>query len=240
MPFGCTNYTHSEQATILHGVRLGILNPIELENLTHANARGGYGIRESLLACTQPSDVHPERLGWIGGFYNIRASGILDFFDAFRLAQVSGLPEQRTISWGVPWFASWEATIRGQIMRREQNGTYTLISGQEKHVVMPMPLEAELQAVRRDPGAFGWHDSLLDGWTQKNGPLTYRDKSWQGAEIGDGGYIYFPREVINVVMAIPGTVAYTATLLKPETIQTVDVTAVQWIVSLIRNLLGLK
>src|SRR5436190_22775353 len=37
-----------------------------------------------------------------------------------------------------------------------------------------------------------------------------RNKSWQGTTVGDNGWLYFSREVVNVVMSIKGTVAYTA------------------------------
>lgn len=233
MPYGCTNYGQSEMATILDGVKMGIKNPAQLDAVTLANARHGIDIRESLLACTPHTYVRPERLNWIGNFYNIRSSGIIDSFDAFRLAQVSGLPEQRAITWGTPWFPSWERAIFGIVT--EANGTYTN-TGAKGQIVMPMPTGAELSAIRKDPRAFPWHNSMLDGWTTREGKPVYRDKAWMGPDIGEGGYIYFPREVVNMVMTIPGSVAYTVTNQTPEVMQTIDVNAVQWIISLFMNL----
>lgn len=245
---GCTNYTQWRLASNLG--KTGI-TPAQLEAVTHANALGGSDIRTSILACLPASSAHPERLGWFTNFYNIQAKGIIDWFDAFRLAQVSGLPEQRSLSWGTPWFPSWENAINGVLMTRQPDGTYTLLANPAgKQVVMPMPTDDELASLKKESGLFGlfrrlgfgssmsWHNSELDGWTLAHGPLTYRDESWQGPNIGEGGFVFFPREVINTVMTISGTVAYTGTNQIPQNPQTVDMTAVGWIVSLILSLLA--
>lgn len=213
MPYGCTDYAQADLASDLSGA---LHNPEDLENMTHANAKGGIDIKTALLAA--------KALGWFRGFYQITASGILDYFDSFRLALLSAQPERRTMTWGTPWFPSWENACNPNANP----------SG-----VMPMPTEAELFAVRQNPNAFPWHNSKLDGWTT-NGMPVMRDKSWQGNTIGVGGFIFFPREVINTVMALKGTVAYTATNLTPTSVQTIDVNLVQWIVSYVRQLLGLQ
>lgn len=208
MPFGCTNYTQADLATDL---TKQIHNPNDLEAITHANAKGGLDIRESL-------DAARKQLGWFKNFYNIRASGRLDFTDSFRLAQITGLNqnENRAISWGTPWFLSWEqALLRGDS-------------------IMPMPTTTELNSISSLP----WHNSKLDGWTTKNGILVYRDKSLQGNTIGDRGFIYFPREVINVVMGISGTVGFTATNIPSFAPQTIDITRLQYILSLLRSLIA--
>ena len=228
-PFGCTNYAQAELTTDLTGE---IHHPQDLEAVTHANALRGYDVRESLNAAC-------KSLKWFTAYYNIRSSGIIDSFDAFRLAQISGLPEKRSITLGTPWFPSWKAAMYGSIFIQNADGTYTTMGGGVKSIIMPMPTEAELSVARRDPLSLTWHDSKLDGWTTRNGVLLYRDKSWQGPNIGEGGFIYFPREVINVVMSIPRTVAYTITNQTPEKVQTVSLSAVQWITSYIRHLLGL-
>jgi hypothetical protein len=58
--------------------------------------------------------------------------------------------------------------------------------------------------------------------------------------VGVGGYLYFPREVVNNVMRISGTCAFTATNipLDPVDIRTISVSTVQWIASLLRNLMS--
>ena len=208
MPMGCTNFAQADISTDLAGK---VYNPIALESVTHANALGGLDIRTSLLAA--------RSIGWIKQFFNIRTNGFVDYFDTFRLAQLSGLSEKRSITWGTPWFPSWERSI---------------LAGS---TIMPMPTDVELNAIRNSwSSPYPWHNSVLDGWTTEAGVLLYRNKSWQGPGIGDKGFIYFPREVINMVMSIKGTVAYTATNNPLTQVSTVDTSIAQMIISLIRNL----
>lgn len=215
-PYGCTNYTQAALATDLtSGQR--VYKPSDLEVVTHANQQGGYDIRQSLLKCCPPTMSDRLRLGWIAAFYQIKPSGIIDAFDAFRLAQISGQPERRSLSIGTPWFTSWEQAIQRGIR------------------IMPMPTDDELALIRKNSGMYPWHNSEFGGWTTTDGVLLYRDKSWQGSNVG---YVYFSREVINVVLSIKGTVGFTATNQTPTSIQTIDVSAVQFIVSFIRNLLS--
>lgn len=190
-PFGCTNYSTTKLARIL-----GILNASAsaLEAVTHANALQGYGVLASI-------DAARKTLGWFGWRFTIQATGSLDYFDAFRLAQVSGLPEHRAISWGTPWFPSWEQAALSGIK------------------IMPMPTDDELKTVRTNIRAYSWHDHTLDGWSQhfavSPGQLLYRDESHQGPDVD---YLYFPREVINVVQNLYGTVAVVGTATKPPNI----------------------
>jgi hypothetical protein len=206
MPFGCTDFASAELATDLTKLKH---NPNDLEAVTHANALGGYDIRKSLQAAIA--------LGWFKQFFNITASGVLDAFDSFRLAQLAGVDvgENRSISWGTPWFPSWEqAALQGKS-------------------IMMMPTTAELASI----STMSWHDSKLDGWTPKNGVAVYRDKSWQGNLIGDGGFLYFPREVINAVMGIRGTVAFTATNNPVNSPITINTTTLEWLISALQNLI---
>ncbi len=210
MPFGCTDFTHADLRTDL---TKQITNPSDLEAVTHANALGGYDIRASLNAAI--------KLGWFKQYFNISARGIWDWFDSFRLAQTVGIAagENRSISWGTPWFPSWEqAALEGRFL-------------------MPMPTDNELTIVRNDQNAFSWHDSKLDGFSSENGILYYRDKSWQGTGVGRNGFIGFPREVINMVMGISGTVAFTATNTPVDNPLPIDTSAIQWILSFCRMLL---
>lgn len=187
---------------------VGILkDPLALEGLTHANEDGGTDIRTSLLAA--------KSLEWINGFYNIQSSGIIDAFDSIRIAMLSGLPEKRSVSWGTPWFGEWEMNANPSVNP----------SG-----IMPMP---QTLSTANLP----WHNSKICGWTTINGIPYLIDLSWQGNTVGKNGFLYFPREVVNAIMTVSGTVAYTGTLQAPPFIGTIDVSIVQMIVSYIKNLL---
>lgn len=197
MYYGCTDYAQADISTDEDGV---LKNPLLLDHITNANAKGGTDIRTSLEAA--------RSLKWINYYFNIRSKN-LDFFDSIRLAIISGQPEKRSVSWGCPWFPSWEvAALRGES-------------------IMPMPTDAEMNVIY----ALGWHNSKFAGWELKNGSPMLKNKSYQGTTVGDKGWIYFPREVINVVMSIPGTIAFTVTQSATPPIKLVDSTTLQWLAS---------
>lgn len=181
-PEGCTLYSQTKLARILGVVSQTPEEMVDtLEGVTHANALGGFGVLASI-------DVARTALKWFSWRYTIQTTGMLDFFDACRLAQVSGLPECRAISCGSPWFPSWERTCLSGIK------------------IMPMPTNDELMQAKNNPKALPWHNYVYDGWSQNfpvsPGQLLYRADSWQG----DIDYLYFPREVVNVVFDLYGTI----------------------------------
>lgn len=209
-PYGCTNYSSAKLALIL-GV--GYATPQTLEAVTHANANRGYGVLASI-------DAARTVLKWFNWRYTIQAKGKLDYFDAFRLAQVSGLSEHRAISAGSMWFPSWEQAV---------------LSGNR---IMPMPTTDELKQAKNAGGPFPWHNYVFDGWSESfpiaPGMLLYRADSWQG----DKDPIYFPREVINVVFDYYGTIAVTATSAQPPKIATVSLP--DWFWSFVNSWLGFR
>lgn len=177
---GCTNFAQTKIARIL-GISPDVATPETAEAATHANASGGMGIVASF-------DAIISKLGWIKGRYIIQATGGLSFFDAGRLAQISGLPEQRAISTGTPWFESWERAARAGIR------------------LMPMPTADELLQAHNNPNSLPWHDYVRDGWSPNfpgyNGQTLYRLSTWQGPI----DYLYLDQATINVVMDLYGTV----------------------------------
>ncbi len=225
MPDGCTNEATTSIATVLTGGTI-IYRPDTLEAETHANANGGLDLRTSLSAGV--------KLNMITGFFNIQRHGNLDWFDSFALAQISGATESRAISWGTPWFPSWEEAFNS------------------RQGLMPMPTDIEIATAKKEAGTFGsvhkvkhnvmrlfgstvpfisWHNSELANRTTINNTLVYWNKSWQGNYGGDRGWVYLEREVINTVMSINGTVAFTATRGVLPPITTITAPLVQWILS---------
>lgn len=94
--------------------------------------------------------------------------------------------------------------------------------------ILPMP---ELSAYG------GWHNWEICGWETIGGEAMLRLKSWQG---NPPGYQFISRSVLNKVMTIQGTVAFTATDNIPDTIKTIPVTSWQWFLSHLYTLLGLR
>lgn len=203
-PYGCTNYAQTDLTVDLTGK---LFNPMVMESVTHANALGGYDIRQSLLAA--------KGLGYISNFFNVRAIAPLDFFDAIRLASLSGLPEKRSVSIGTPWYTEWQAAA--------------------ERVVPLMPMPKTL-----DYTGLGWHNWKVGGWKMLNGAPVLRVKPWEGKDIGDAGWLYFPREVINAVMGVKFTIAFTATRMNITTVTPIDLSVFDTWVSILKNFLGLR
>lgn len=147
-----------------------------------------------------------QKFGWFGAYFAIKAYAPMDYFDAIRLAISSGYPEKRSVSLGTPWWEIWEGTPTTGIVAT--------------------PLNFAIDGLP-------WHNHKVCGWKTINGVPYLISKSWQGANFGDKGLCYFDRALVNQLMAIPGTVAFTATQTIPPVIQTIDMNVVRWLLSLV-------
>ena len=205
MPYGCTDYT---QTDLLIDEDKKLYNPMDLENITHANASGGIDVRTSMKAVVSIHKDHPA-------FFNIQPDipngGVLDWFDAVRVAMVLGKVENRAVSLGTPWFPEFMSAVEGII--REPNWA----------LVVP---GTSLSRVT-------WHNWGVKGWKTINGETYLIVKPWIGTRWGDNGFGYINRAVFNRLMSINGTVAYTLDKLLPgENPRNIDSTIAQWLVSL--------
>lgn len=195
-PEGCTNECSADITTDQTGI---VHRPDVLEEITHANALGGFAVRTSL-------DMAKNKLNWFGTYFAVKAYAPLDYFDAIRLAISSGYPEKRSVSLGTPWPLLFESTGPDGIV--------------------PHPQTFNLAGVP-------WHNHKIAGWKTINGIPYLVSKSWQGPNFGDKGFCYFDRALINSLMAINGTCAFTVTQVVPPSIQTIDMGVVRWLLSLI-------
>ncbi len=210
LPDACTSY-----ATSAIAINLGVsgATPQDLEAITHSNALGGFTLIGAL-------DIARKILKWLTATYQVKAYQ-LDYFDTFRLAQMSGIPEKRSVTLGMPWLPSTENAA---------------LSGTK---ILPMPSQDELQRAINTPFQVVWHNPMLDGFTTINGQQVYRVKSWQGPSVD---YLYFTREYINTIMQNKYCVAYTATNTPIDglTIQTIDMSIVDKWISYIRTWIGIQ
>lgn len=149
-----------------------------------------------------------RKLGWISGFFNIEAIG-QDMFDAVRTAMVSGATEKRSVTVGSKWFPEFE-----------QVGVTGLL---------PMP---DFKGKN-----FTWHNWKICGWKTINGQVYLVGQSWQGDKYGDKGFHYLSRPLFNQLMAVPGSVAFTATKGVLPPITTIDLPWLEWLISYARYLL---
>lgn len=94
------------------------------------------------------------------------------------------------------------------------------------------------------PGSYdttfaSWHNHVVSGWTTINGIPYLIDKSWQGTEYGVNGFVYFPREVINQLLSISGSGAFTVAPFTGQNIQTVQLTLYETLISYLRQIVTL-
>lgn len=197
---GCTDWA---TADICVDQDKKLYNPLDIENITHANANGGGDLRTALKAAVQ--------LGWIKQFFNIQANGILDWLDAFKVAQYSAQPEIRSLTIGTKWYKEFNSVG---------------IDG-----ILPIPTNFN------DPHAT-WHDWAGKGWVIKNGVTYLKCKPWEGSSYGDNGFVYISRELINALMNIKGTAAFTSSDLPKEDIVTIGSVWVQNIVNFVLSILS--
>lgn len=201
--FGCTNYT---QTDLLIDEDRKLYNPMELENITHANANGGSDLRTSFQAVVKLHADHPT-------FFAVRPDidrgGVIDWFDAMRVAMIIGKPENRAVSVGTPWFPEFSHPIEGII--------YAFLNW----------------ALNRA----SWHNWAVKGWKTINGETYLICKPWLGNKYGDKGFSYFNRADFNRLMSINGTAAFTLDKLMPgEVPERVSSNVAQLLVSFFTNL----
>lgn len=111
-----------------------------------------------------------------GSYLNVDFVPGMDWFDSIRLALRKS--PNRSLSLGTPWFPEWEATSATGIV----TSLFTA-----------------------DPDSVPWHNHKFCGEVVIADVPYLVDKSWQGMNIGDKGWLYFDRATVNRVMAISGT-----------------------------------
>ncbi len=125
-----------------------------------------------------PLEVDKEAVKNIKPAY-LGISGPYDFFDNVRAAMYISRSEKRTVGIGVTWYGDFETT-----------GSSGLCPDNPAM-------------------AGGGHSPKISGWTRKNtqgefirgGEIFLKVKSWQGRNVGDNGWLYFSRPLINKLMA---------------------------------------
>ena len=110
---------------------------------------------------------------------------------------------RRSVSMATPWFSTFETPQNGVI--RAPNSY--------------------------DVSNASFHNWKCCGWKTINGVAYLVGKSWQGSTYGDMGYCYFPREVINSLMSLSGSAAFTVIPYSNQNAQTVILTLWQTIIS---------
>lgn len=150
-----------------------------------------------------------KKLGWFTGIFNITAQDGNDMFDAIRTAMASGGSEKRSVSIGTPWFPIFESVDASGILVMPENFTV---------------------------GPFTWHNWKICGWKLIGDQIYLVGKTWQGSNYGDKGFVYFSRILVNNLMAVSGSVAFTATTGTLPPITTISLSWLQFLLSYARSL----
>lgn len=209
LPYGCTEYTGNELCTDEDKTPY---NPYFTESKIHASQRGGIDMRTPLQSlCDDGALPKGYAVDFLAdneakkhkrsAYFRVGQSP--DYFDGFRKAMFSN---NRSISIGTPWFGEWSSTGWGS-NRLEHSG------------FMPVPDIKNISSL-------SWHCYKICGWIEKDGVPYLKCKPWLGDFFGDKGWIYLSREVLNAVMTILGTAAFTLAKVDPEEIKTVGMSYV--------------
>lgn len=202
-PYGCTNYA---QTDLLIDEDKKLYNPMDLENITHANANGGTDLRTSFKAVVK---LHPDHPEYFAVKPDLNQGGVLDWFDAVRVALTLGKLENRAVSVGTPWYPEFMTPVQG-IIQRFLNWALNRIT---------------------------WHNWNVKGWKTINGISYLIGKPWIGNKYGDKGFIYFDRATFNHLMNTPGTAAFTLDKLMPgEKPERIASTIDEWLSSIFYRL----
>lgn len=217
-PEGCTGYAQTdictdEDLTVYAAPEFYLATP-------PGGMTAGRAIRDSLnlLVSRGPRDqkgnLGPKRTK----YYSINATGILDWFDAIRVALYITSQEHRSASVAVPWFPEFETIGQDAILAEDIVLDWSRASGHNA----------------KDAG---WTNTKTDGTYIRGGELFLAIKSWQGVNYGDKGWCYMSRVLANAVFSMDYTEAFTVTKMVPQSFQTVDIGIVDTIVSFVQNLL---
>lgn len=163
-----------------------------------------------------PEDDTAAKENKSGQSYNVDKAPGRDWFDSFRIALRSQMnnPVKNTISIGTIWFPEWGSPTSSGLL----------------------PDQFEYNGNRY---SYAWHDYKICGEHTVNGEPTLEVKSWQGRDIGNGGFLYLNRAAFNKAYDIYGTLALMTAQARPEDIRTIQIDIIQTILTYIERLLAI-
>lgn len=187
-PNGCTGYAQTEVAQdfdrMPYKAAYTYQKTLEMQGLPDGS---GCDMRVSLKSTVvygvqktdETTDVQAEQHRQ-GPYLNVEQAPGMDWFDSLRLALRNN--PKRSLSVVTPWFHEWQST--------SSSGIVTSLF------------------VIDNVDAQEWHNHKLCGERVIDSIPYIVDKSWQGSNMGAGGWLYFDRATVNRVMAISATEAF--------------------------------
>lgn len=225
-PEACTGYTQSELCQDEDGVPYFPRFTYDKTLLMEGQKEGQpCDIRDSLkstiLYGVQPLPTPPNADAVAlthqrAAYFVIEQNYGLDWSDSIKNMLWAARPYKGSVSMASPWFPEWTGSN--------------------------IPSSGIVSA----PANWTWligHNWKISGWKTINGVPYLCAKTWQGSNIGDHGWIYFSREIINKLMTVSGTGAFMllrADQHNPADIQLIHLSLFDWLGSFFRNLMGIK
>lgn len=212
LPLGCTGETTTDICT---DEDFEIYDPKDLFDNTPPNdPTVGRDIRDALKVAITRGPRKKD--GTFGdkrtAYFNVESKGVLDFFDACRVVLWATAMEKRSISIGTPWYPDWSSGILG------------------KDGIMSMPKNLNTQGLP-------WHNWKISGWVTIDNIPYLLCKSWQGTGYGVNGIARISRDVINKVMKIYGTGAFTLSKVAKGQVYTMSWGMLEMIVDFIHSII---
>jgi hypothetical protein len=221
LPYGCTGYTQSElcqdEDLIAYDPRFTYDNTLFMEGIGTDNPnfeKIGCQVKDSLKS-VMIYGVKPKTGGDSfshrkGAYYDpVDNTQGLDAFDALRVSMWQNYilnNGKRTISISTPWLPEWFNYDNLGVVPSEFN-----YSG--------------------NPADYSWHNWKIAGFTKINNELVAIGKTWQGATVGDKGWLYFRRETINAIFGISTVGSDMFAPVTQGNIATVKLTIIEQIIS---------
>lgn len=223
LPYGCTGYTTAEIAgdadNCIYDPRFVYDKTLEIEGIFPSDLqfeKVGCDAFDSFKAVNifglkkagetdEQATTHRK-----GASYDALDGSELSPFDAIRSAMWDNYQRfgcKESLSIGTPWLHEWEGIASNGVIP-----SVVIYDGVPEH--------------------YPWHNWKISGFKKINGVLYAKGKTWQGDNIGDKGWLYFPASVLNQVLKFNESFA---DILAPFTgdIQTVKVgiliTLISWL-----------
>lgn len=232
-PNGCTGYAQSElcndEDLVVYDPNFTYQKTLFMEQAPDGSA---CDIRDSLkstiiygVQVEGDTDVTHSYLHRRGQYFAVVDESALDSFDDIRSALWTQRMNRRSVSTGSPWL--WMPQSVG-------------VDGIIPETDLSIFTHKDLWGRTMANDGLAWHNYKVCGWKTINGQPYLIAKSWQGKDFGNGGYCYFSRTLINGLLNIEQTGAYTLAQASPDNIGNIQHTFLEFLLSYLRNVVGLS
>lgn len=267
LPQGCTGYTQSElcqdEDRVQYQPRFTYDKTIYMswQNIEGLPQDIRTSIKSTIMYGVLPNTALQKIAGFIApdvtdteaskhrraAYYVLEKNEGLDWFDSIRnmllagsaIEYDTGISSNRSISMVTPWYREWTRpnVPKSGIVKRPAG--FDVKAGGASTSVIGKILDLLARLFGSSGGATPWHNWKISGWKTIDGVPYLMGKTWQGL-VGDTGWMYYSREIVNELMEIYGTGGFIVFRSNPANdadIQTVKLTVLDDLKSYTRVML---